>query len=156
MLHEIISLLFGDFILNWCNDLKTINWFNCNAENFQKTCNIVIIHSLQLGFDDLSVLHTFWTATHYTVQQIENDGNKHWAHYAGLVGSDERWKTVYSVWLYQVKFSGYLNFKNFDFGRLPSLNRMRYFWNMFQKFINLITFPKQAHSSRYSNGNLQK
>jgi hypothetical protein len=25
-----------------------------------------------------------------TVQQIENHGNKHWAHYAGLVGSNER------------------------------------------------------------------
>jgi hypothetical protein len=25
-----------------------------------------------------------------TVQQIENHGNKHWAHYAGLVESDER------------------------------------------------------------------
>jgi hypothetical protein len=47
-----------------------------------------------------------------TVQQIENHG----AHYAGLVESDERWETVYSVWLYQVKFSGYPNFKIFDFG----------------------------------------
>jgi hypothetical protein len=25
-----------------------------------------------------------------TVQQIENHGNKHWTHYAGLVESDER------------------------------------------------------------------
>jgi hypothetical protein len=25
-----------------------------------------------------------------TVQQIENHGNKHWDHYAGLVESDER------------------------------------------------------------------
>jgi hypothetical protein len=39
--------------------------------------------------------------------------NKHGAHYAGLVESDERWKTVYSVWLYQVRFSGYPNFFNF-------------------------------------------
>ncbi len=30
--------------------------------------------------------------------------------YAGLVESDERWKTVNSVWLYQVRFSGYPNF----------------------------------------------
>jgi hypothetical protein len=36
--------------------------------------------------------------------------NKHWAHYAGLVESDERWKTAYLVWLYQVNFSGYPNF----------------------------------------------
>ncbi len=36
--------------------------------------------------------------------------NKHGANYVGLVESDERWKTVYSVWLYQVKFSGYPNF----------------------------------------------
>jgi hypothetical protein len=56
-----------------------------------------------------------------TVQQIENHGNKHWAHYAGLVKSDERWKTVYSVWLYQVKFSGYPDFKIFDFGGLPTV-----------------------------------
>jgi hypothetical protein len=62
-----------------------------------------------------------------TVQQIESHGNKHGAHYAGLIGSDERWKTVYSVWLYQVKFSGYPNFQFFDFGRLLSLNRMMYF-----------------------------
>jgi hypothetical protein len=26
----------------------------------------------------------------YMVQQIENHGNKHWAHYAGLVESDKR------------------------------------------------------------------
>jgi hypothetical protein len=26
----------------------------------------------------------------FTVQQIENHGNKHWAHYVGLVESDER------------------------------------------------------------------
>jgi hypothetical protein len=25
-----------------------------------------------------------------TVQQIENHGNKHWTHYAGLIESDER------------------------------------------------------------------
>ncbi len=36
--------------------------------------------------------------------------NKHGAHYVGLIESDERWKTVYSVWPYQVKFSGYPNF----------------------------------------------
>jgi hypothetical protein len=27
-----------------------------------------------------------------------------------LIESDEKWKTVYSVWLYQVKLSGYPNF----------------------------------------------
>ncbi len=69
----------------------------------------------------------------YTVQQIENHGNKHWAHYVGLVESDERWKTVYSVWLYQVKFSGYPNFYFFDFGRLPSQNRMTYFHKIYFK-----------------------
>ncbi len=53
--------------------------------------------------------------------------NKHGAHYARLIESDERWKTVYSVWLYQVMFSGYPNFLFFDFGRLPRLNRMKYF-----------------------------
>jgi hypothetical protein len=26
----------------------------------------------------------------FTVQQIENHENKHWAHYAGLIGSDEK------------------------------------------------------------------
>ncbi len=56
--------------------------------------------------DDIIITHE----KAYTVQQIENHGNKHWAHYAGLVESDEGWKTVYSVWLYQVKFSGYPNF----------------------------------------------
>ncbi len=59
--------------------------------------------------------------------------NKHGAHYASLVESDERWKTAYSVWPYQVKFSGYLNFKFFDFGTLPSLNPMRYFCEMHLK-----------------------
>jgi hypothetical protein len=51
-----------------------------------------------------------WMLEFITVQQIENHGNKHGAHYAGFVESDERWKTVYSVWPYQVKFSGYPNF----------------------------------------------
>jgi hypothetical protein len=50
-----------------------------------------------------------------------------------LIGSDEKWKTVYSVWLYQVKFSGYPNFKIFDFEGLPSLNRMRYHEMWFKK-----------------------
>jgi hypothetical protein len=36
--------------------------------------------------------------------------NKHGAHYVGLIETDERWKTVYSVWLYQIKFSGYPDF----------------------------------------------
>ncbi len=30
--------------------------------------------------------------------------------YVGLIGFDERWKVVYLVWLYQVRFSGYPNF----------------------------------------------
>ncbi len=32
----------------------------------------------------------FLTPLANTVQQIENHGNKHWAHYAGLVESGER------------------------------------------------------------------
>ncbi len=51
-------------------------------------------------------------------------------------GFDRVWwkiKTVYSVWLHQVKFSGYPNFKIFDFGRLPRLNRMKYFCEIFFK-----------------------
>ncbi len=58
----------------------------------------------------------------------------------GLVGSDERWKTVYSVWPYQVRFSGYPNFWFSDFEGLPSLNRIRYFGKIcckIHKFNNL-------------------
>jgi hypothetical protein len=38
----------------------------------------------------LSIMITFDIFFAITVQQIENHGNKHWAHYAGLVESDER------------------------------------------------------------------
>ncbi len=53
--------------------------------------------------------------------------------YVGLIGFDERWKTVYSIWLCQVRFSGYSNFWFFDFGKLPSLNRMCYQRKFFTK-----------------------
>jgi hypothetical protein len=42
----------------------------------------------QEEFDSIVKSHIFPEI--YTVQQIENHGNKHWAHYAGLVESDER------------------------------------------------------------------
>jgi hypothetical protein len=55
---------------------------------------------------------------------------KSWKHlsrdYVGLIGFDERWKTVYSVLGFQVRFSGHPNFRFFGFGRLSSLNRMCY------------------------------
>jgi hypothetical protein len=74
-----------------------------------------------------------------------------------LIESDERWKTVYSVWLHQVKFSGYPSFKIFWIWEALQPEPDQVFsWDMFQKFRNLITFPKQAHSLRYSTGNLQK
>jgi hypothetical protein len=41
----------------------------------------------------------------------------------GLIEFDERWKTVYSVLGFQVRFSGHPNFRFFDFGRLPSPNQ---------------------------------
>jgi hypothetical protein len=65
-----------------------------------------------LKFDiQISVMQS----TTNTVQQIE----KSWKHlssdYVGLIRFDERWKVVYSVWLYQVRFSGHPNFRFFDF-----------------------------------------
>ncbi len=62
----------------------------------------------------------------YTVQQMK----KSWKHlrrdYVGLIGFDERWKTVYSVLGFQVRFSGHPNFWFFDFGRLLRLNQICY------------------------------
>ncbi len=61
-----------------------------------------------------------------TVQQMK----KSWKHlsrdYVVLIEFDERWKTVYSVLGFQVRFSGHPNFQFFDFGRLSSPNRMCY------------------------------
>ncbi len=66
---------------------------------------------------------------------------KHLSHdYVGLIGFDERWKTVYSVLGFQVRFSGHPIFWFFDFGRLPSLNRMCFQLEIcpkIQKFNNL-------------------
>ncbi len=44
--------------------------------------------------------------------------------YVGLIGFDERWKTVYSVLGFQVRFSGHPNFRYFGFGRLSSPNQI--------------------------------
>ncbi len=89
----------------------------------------------------------------FTVQQMK----KSWKHlssdYAGLEGSDERWKTVYSDLGFQVRFSGHPNFRFLGFGRLSSPNQMCYQLEIYSKNSDLITFPKLAHSSRYSNGN---
>ncbi len=60
--------------------------------------------------------------------------------YLGLIGFDERWKTVYSVLGFQVRFSGHPIFWFFDFGSLPSPNQMCYqleYVPKIQKFNNL-------------------
>jgi hypothetical protein len=61
-----------------------------------------------LGLSDGSKFKLIQTLnTNCTVQQIET---QNLSRYVGLVESDERWKTVYLVWRYQVKFSGYPDF----------------------------------------------
>ncbi len=80
-----------------------------------------------------------------TVQQIETHGNKHGAHYAGLIESDERWKTVYLIWPNR---SGFLDTPIFDFLSLGgSLARTGCAINVnflpkFQKFNNLFKTGK--------------
>ncbi len=95
------------------NSIYLLSWISPYATQFDVwAADQNLLRNTQSAWKVILVLHR------------PTDRNKHGAHYAGLVESDRRWKTVYSVWLYLVKYSGYPNFKIFDFGRLPSLNRL--------------------------------
>ncbi len=63
-----------------------------------------------------------------TVKVNREQMKKSWKHlnsdYAGLIGFDERWKTAYPVLGFLIRFSGHPSFRFFDFGKLPSTNRM--------------------------------
>ncbi len=83
------------------------------CQNFNPIPRYKNLHVEKIG----KIYCKFWVLL--ICEQIEIHGNK-------FIMRKERWKTVYLVWLYQVRFSGYPNFYFFNFGRLPSLNRMWY------------------------------